>query len=235
MGLLATRLEKVAHIAITPGFWQSALHGVAPTQHWRVPFGCCFQTVIDVGANRGQFALFARNKFPQARILSFEPNPVLIQAVERTGAEVYNLACGSTRGTLRLNVPTRDDDASILGSGDEAVHVKVVRLDEAIEPLEQPALLKLDVQGYELEALKGAEGILDQIDEILCECSYWEFLPGAAQIGDVADFLTQHGFTLKGEYCKTYRSDGSPDQADALFVKSELGGVLGPSRRRVDN
>jgi hypothetical protein len=78
--------------------------------------------------------------------------------------------------------------------------VEVARLDALLdtEPLERPLLLKLDVQGLELEVLRGAEKTLQLADSVLVECSFVEFYKGQALFGDIMGFLSDRGFALLG-------------------------------------
>src|SRR5262249_44678873 len=74
LSLLCLRLRKLATALTTKRTRAALLLGVtASIEHRGALHGANFRTVIDVGANRGQFALFCRNEFPQARIISFEP------------------------------------------------------------------------------------------------------------------------------------------------------------------
>jgi hypothetical protein len=59
-------------------------------------------------------------------------------------------------------------------------------------------LLKLDVQGFELEALRGAERVLASVDTVLTECSFVPFYSGQALFDEVRDFLHERGFRLVG-------------------------------------
>jgi FkbM family methyltransferase len=173
--------------------------------------------VIDVGANKGQFALYARVRFPGAEVYSLEPLPEPRARLERlfdgnAHVHVFAAAAGAGPGTARINVSRADDSSSLLPAttrqldrfpgtdtvGRESVEVKPLdRLLEGVE-LARPVLLKLDVQGFELEALRGAEEVLASVDTVLTECSFVPFYSGQALFDEVRDFLDERGFRLVG-------------------------------------
>ncbi len=99
--------------------------------------------------------------------------------------------------------------------------VRQARLDEVMEAdrLAAPTLLKIDVQGYELELLRGAERSLAAIDEILVECSFVELYAGQPLADDVVCHLRERGFGLNGVHSVARGADGRPLQADLLFSR----------------
>ncbi|MEK9661584.1 MAG: FkbM family methyltransferase [Alphaproteobacteria bacterium] len=140
-------------------------------------------------------------------------------------------ALGPARGEAELHVSARNDSSSLLPIGDAQarmfpgtgevgmVTVPVGPLGDFVERAElgAPALLKIDVQGFELEVLRGAEALLDAFDWIYVEASWVALYEGQALAGEVEAFVTAHGFALAGTYNRTDAPDGSPVQADFLF------------------
>jgi FkbM family methyltransferase len=199
------------------------------------------QTVVDIGANRGQFALAARQWAPNARVISFEPLPgpaAIFRSVFVDDAQVmlHESAIGPKEESLPIHVSARDDSSSLLPiaeqqsqifPGTEEVGTQTVRvapLDVFIKPedIRSPALLKLDVQGYEYEALQGCESLLSCFDSVYCECSFVELYEGQKLAADVIAWLAARGFQLKGIYNTAYGRDGLAIQADFLFEKVGL-------------
>lgn len=197
------------------------------------------QTVIDIGANRGQFALIAREAFPQARLYAFEPLPApaaTFGEVFRGDALVtlYPFAIGPRSEEARFYVSRQDYSSSLLpisslqtrlfpGTAEkEQVTVQVRRLDEVLTPadLKPPALLKMDVQGFEHAALEGCRGLLASFAWLYIECSFLEFYQGQALAQDILDFLRPYGFLLDGVYNLMYRQ-GLAVQGDFLFARRE--------------
>ena len=194
------------------------------------------RTVVDIGANRGQFALAVRHVFPQARIVSFEPlaGPAALWRAVFAGdgqAELVEAAVGPESGTAQIHLSARDDSSSLLPitarqnalfpgtaeAGTATIHV--VRLADALPAahIETPALLKLDVQGFELQALAGCEAALDHFDWVYVECSFMELYAGQSFAGDVIAWLRERGLRLAGVYNMAYDGDGRAVQADFLF------------------
>jgi FkbM family methyltransferase len=195
--------------------------------------------VIDVGANRGQFAVFAARRFPLARLICFEPLPDartrLRRAVSGLGrVTLLDVALGAANGPAQFHVSEADDSSSLLpiGPGQReafpgteertTIGVEVRRLDAALTQadLAGPVLLKIDVQGGELGVLKGAEGLLPSIDAILVEASFVELYEGQPLVGDVWNELAAGGFSCRGIWSLAYGSTGRCLQGDLLFARA---------------
>lgn len=103
------------------------------------------------------------------------------------------------------------------------VNVAVARLDDLAPELKliSPVLLKIDVQGFELSVLRGAEEMLKQVDCVVCEVSYQPLYKGQASFSEVYQFMLQHGFTYQGSLENLVSPlDGSIMQSDAVFMRS---------------
>src|ERR1019366_6718654 len=121
------------------------------------------KTLIDVGANKGQFSLVARHLFPEIQIHAFEPlesERKLYKAVVSEPVKIHSTALSDVRGDAKFFITSRLDSSSLLLPGinqqtaygvvrSSEVTVPVARLDEFFQPwnLASPTLLKLDVQG----------------------------------------------------------------------------------------
>lgn len=234
-------MRKLKEIATTPPLLGVLVrHGVAAgVEHCPVLRNLgemC--TVVDIGANRGQFALAARHIWPKARIYSFEPleRPAATYCTvfrEDAAATLYQVAIGSQAGEMQINISKQDDSSSLLpitgvqerlfpgtGAVDRAV-TEVRRLDDLLQwsDISSPALLKIDVQGYELEVLCGCEALLDAFSWTYCELSFVELYKGQALADEVISWLYERGFVLRGIYNAAYASEGWAVQADFLFGK----------------
>lgn len=239
MSGLLCRAAKLAAIFRVPA-WRAALgrHRVATgVEHTRVLRNLGpVRTVVDVGANRGQFALVARNCFPGAIIISFEPLPrpaAIYRAVFAVDdrARLVEAAIGPEPGEAVIHLSARDDSSSLLpitvlqnalfpGTAETGTAIiQVTRLSDAMlaEDLAAPALLKLDVQGFEFQALAGCESLLDRFIWVYVECSFVELYAGQALADAVIAWLRERGFSLRGVYNIAYDSGGRAVQADFLF------------------
>jgi len=231
--------KKLLNILCEPLFIRALLKGAAAgTEHRRLLQSLDCRHVVDIGANCGQFALISRKCFPDARIDSFEPLAEPADRFERVFAgdaniHLHRCAIGAEKATMTIHVSERDDSSSLLPIGKnqselfphtgerEVREVPVLPLHEVIDAgrLSSPALLKIDVQGFELEVLKGCCSMLDRFACIYVECSFIELYEGQALADEVIDYLSQHGFRLVGLYNMTYDKKGIAVQADFLFSK----------------
>ncbi|MEJ7788640.1 MAG: FkbM family methyltransferase [Thermoleophilaceae bacterium] len=240
------RARKLVAILKNPVYRRALRHGsAAAVEHEAVPFRHIFRTIIDVGSSRGQFALVAAHRFPEAALICFEPLPgprrKLESALGRHGnLTVIDRAVSSDAGTAEFVVSRADDSSSLLEMtatqthhfpGTEAARHITVRtepLDEMLTPgeLAAPLLLKVDVQGAEIEVLRGAERVLPRVDSILVECSFLELYRGQALAGEVVAFLHEHGFRLDALCSPTVGREGRVLQADLLFERTRAGSKL---------
>jgi hypothetical protein len=144
---------------------------------------------------------------------------------------LYAVALGRVPGQATFFVTSRADSSSLLKPAatqqteDGAVTstritVPVARLPDVVDiaRLRRPIVLKLDVQGAELDVLRGAESSLFAVDMIYCEGSYVELYEGQPLIDEIAAYLQIHGFSLRGVYNQTVSEHFGPQQADFLFM-----------------
>ena len=196
------------------------------------------KTIIDIGANRGQFALAAREICPMAIIYSFEPLDTPAKIFRRVFSHddrviLHRYAIGPCRDTVTIHISHRDDSSSLLpissvqselfpGTEESGTtDIQVVPLGGILseDELKSPTLLKLDVQGFELAALRGCEPFFSLINYIYVECSFVELYTGQAFASEIIQFLSEHGFGLGGVYNVTYDRCGRSIQADFLFSR----------------
>lgn len=230
------RLVKLTRLLRSPAYVRGLRYGVAAAvEHEGVAFRDDTSTVIDVGAHTGQFAMFAARRFPRARIVSLEPQPKAIALLERCvprgRVKALAVAAGAAPATRSLRISKKTDSSSLLpilptcttafpGTGEsKTMMVRVDRLDRLLDPsaLERPCLLKIDTQGTELEAIRGATGLLPTVDQIFVECSFIEFYEGQALVDDVIAELRSHSFRLQGMYSVVRDEAGRCLQGDLLF------------------
>jgi FkbM family methyltransferase len=234
------KVGKLAAILLSPCYQARLLrHRVAAgVEHARVLSGLDCRTVVDIGANRGQFALVARQCQPHARVISFEPLPAAAAKFRAVFAgddrvTLHEVAIGPAPGNATIHVSKRDDSSSLLPisstqvalfPGTEEVATATVRVAPLREFIpasdtKPPALLKLDVQGFELEALRGCEDLLDRFAYVYAECSFVELYVGQPMADEVIAWLREHAFKLHGKYNTVHDRDGRAIQADMLFAR----------------
>lgn len=239
ISLFMFRLRKLRGILIHPklrsAFFQHRV--MAGVEHIAV-LGRKLSTVVDIGANRGQFALAAR-AISGAKVISFEPLPKIATIYRKVMgddplARLHVAAIGEKPEKKLIHISARDDSSSLLEIGEAqseyfpgtqevgTLEVEVGCLDHYIskEEIIRPALLKLDVQGFETQALQGCKTLLRDFDFVYCECSFVELYKDQKLAGDVIEFLRVLGFCLAGIYNPTYDRDGICIQADLFFGRA---------------
>ncbi len=170
-------------------------------------------TVVDIGANQGLYTLlFADLVGERGRVLAFEPDDLLYDALAENVAfnqarnvQLHHLAVGSGHGTMTLY-------RSLLNSGDnrlatkspkdglrETVRVQIERLDVTLAG-QRIDFIKIDVQGWEMEAFRGMQALLD-LPANRKIAIYFEFSPldlqeaGTKPVEPLV-FLKENGFEI---------------------------------------
>jgi len=188
------------------------------------------QTVIDVGVAYGTAELY--EKFPDANHLLIEPlsecEAFLQDICRQYNAQYIISAAGKQSGTTVINVHRGLEGSSILkemeGNDADGVprEVPMVTIDDlsANRKLKSPYLLKLDVQGAELEVLEGAGNVILDTELIILEVSLFEFMVNSPQFYDVVTYMKKQGFVVYDIFGSCVRPlDGALAQVDMAFVK----------------
>jgi FkbM family methyltransferase len=198
--------------------------------------------VLDVGANAGQYVRGLREGGWYGPVVSFEPlaEPfaALSRAAERDPAwTCWQFALSDAPAETEMHVAGNSWSSSLLemeecharsapGSAFVGIErVAVERLDALTGvPAGDRILLKLDVQGGELAALRGAEAILPRVTLVECELSLQPLYVGAPLYREMLDELGGRGFELVG-VDPTFAEPGSGRllQMDALFARAGKG------------
>jgi FkbM family methyltransferase len=171
--------------------------------------------VIHIGAHFGEeYALYEELKIKD--IMFFEPVHetfgVLQQNLKHKNVILHNKAAGNENKKIKINIETNNQGQSnsilnpklhlnqyphiVFHSTEE---IDLVRLDDFVENKKDYNFLNIDVQGYELEVLRGAENLLRNIDCIICEINRAEVYENCPLVDDIVNFLSPYGFKLKEE------------------------------------
>lgn len=191
--------------------------------------------IVDGGANIGDFAKTAASIFGMATVHLVEPQPACHEALTLLARDdrfrLHAVALGADNTFIDLAIDpagvttgahVRLDANSQNSAG--CVRVPVARLDTLLAAeivKEDRCLLKLDLQGWELEALKGADTILDRIEVILSEVSFYAqaYEPS---IEALMRYLDERGFALYDiAALAARRRDNRAHQGDFLFVRRD--------------
>lgn len=196
-------------------------------------------TVVDVGANVGQFAVASAKVFPRAVVHSYEPVPesyhkLLKTASKLSNLKTYQLAVGEAEGEIGFNVNSHSHSSSALPLADahkgafplarevKGITVKTVTLDNVYAgvDLQSPIFLKLDVQGYEERVLRGGTVFLERVDYVLVELSFEPLYVGEMSAHAMLILMADLGFefTQPVSFLQDPRN-GKYLQIDALFAR----------------
>lgn len=218
--------------------WRAARRLTFPSiEHRDVLQAISPDLVIDVGGNRGQFALACRYFLPGIPVVSFEPIPSEADIFEwifagDANVTLHRVALGESPGLAQIHLSQQRDSSSLLPIGEAqtrffpdtkevgVLQVPVHILDslDAVWSECQRALLKLDVQGFELSVLRGSQSALRSCAYVYCECSEIELYRGQALSREIKDFLAGHGFHPTRHLNDT-RAGSQLIQADYLFER----------------
>jgi len=199
--------------------------------------------VLDVGANEGQFVDKLRAAGYANRIISFEPQRKVFAALSNRTLGVENwechrLALGDQAATIQMHVSGFSPSSSLLPIGRLHVEmmpqtvevgtepVQVVRLDEwegASRLAGKKLFLKLDVQGYELPALRGMGTLLNRMEGALVELNFRALFEGQSQYFEVMALLEGAGLHFAGLTGINMHPTASDFMwADAVFFRQPL-------------
>lgn len=181
-------------------------------------------TVIDVGAYKGWWSKSIHGVFSDAEIIMIEAQEdkkEVLESLEAPNKEVYisvlsdvpNKTVQFYKGKTGSSYYPENTDFEM-----DITERQTERLDSLLEDEQlSNALLKLDVQGAELDVIEGATGILDSVSVIYIECSLIEYNDGAPLVEDVVNDLRERGFIPYSIGNKHHRGN-QIIQIDILFV-----------------
>jgi FkbM family methyltransferase len=188
------------------------------------------RVIIDGGAHLGEFTLLARKTFPDTEWFHlFEPQQACIEPLRKLCAGgnlvLHECALSNRSGTLRfLRTDESNTGAHVIEDEAGATDVNARTLDEVLEAKldrDHRALLKLDLQGHELYALKGGTKLLGSIEVVLTEVSFY----GQARIPiavEIITFMRSLGFVLYDiASLSGRRRDNRLREGDLVFVRQD--------------
>ncbi len=193
------------------------------------------RTVFDTGAFVGQWTANTATVFPDAKFVLIEPDPLSMQSARQllTGytptPAFVEAAVGAIAGTANLNIwnPEAGQGSSLLGNvagaPRQTVEVTVTTLDAIAADIGRfPELVKLDLQGFELEALKGAGRVLAEARVVIIEFGCLPAYIDRVSPRELLDYMYDSGFVLYDVFDLIYRPyDGALTGGDFIFVKKD--------------
>ena len=204
--------------------------------------GHACRSIFDVGGFHGDVAQTYAEMFPQAEIYTFEPFPPSheqLAARFRNNPRIHVVqgAVSSRSGESTFHVNVNPATNSLLATGQgaavegaavttEVISVPTLTLDEFCQSreLKAPEILKFDIQGNELEALRGANHVLQSNGPLLIylEVLFERLYKNCALFCDIAGFLQEKGYELYNLYELQHSPEGRLEYGDALFVSKRL-------------
>ena len=178
-------------------------------------------TILDAGANEGQFGLKMRKLGFGGDMYSFEPVRRTYEKLQKNAAgdrswKLHNIALGTAPGQLQMNVAQSSDFSSALAPNDfgkarfkgiqtaQSEDVAVHRLDDfirqAFDPAQKRILLKIDTQGYDLQVFAGAAGLRDSICALVSELSLIPIYHGMTHYLETLAVYEKSGLHVSGMY-----------------------------------
>lgn len=190
------------------------------------------RTVFDIGANKGKKLRQYRRTFPQAKLYGVEPLPVCCERLQHWAAgqqgrvEILNLAMSSqpsqttiyqsklNTGWSSLRVPGRDDDNFV------AIPVQVETLDRVASRLtiEDHLLVKIDVEGLDLEVIKGGLTTLQRAAAVIVEIAVPEYPGAEPEFFEFVRVMRDLGLQYRGNLGNAVK-DGIIAHVDAVFIR----------------
>ncbi|MBB6327814.1 FkbM family methyltransferase [Algoriphagus iocasae] len=215
-------------------------HDFLSRHNWILKYG--IETIIDIGANKGQFAARFRVLFPDAWIYSFEPIPeVYDQLCKRfeldTKFQAFNLGLGKHSGEIDFFQNEFTDSSSALPmkklhkenfprtSNEKKIQIKIERLDEIMKSIvsSSPMLIKIDVQGFEEMVILGGKDTLIKASVVIVEVSFYELYENQVFFKTIYEHMLSLAFSYHGNYEQLVSPvDGCVLQADAIFIKENV-------------
>ena len=237
--LIFLRLRKIFFLLVNFKYLIIFLkYNVAPSiEHKSILSSLRLDKVVDVGANNGQFSLLIQILFPKIKIIAFEP----IKGCSDNYNSIFssnkkvrciNAALGNKKSYMDFYVTLDDDSSSLMlpnkstsishGSDfKKKIKVDVILGNTSLSNAElTDSFLKIDVQGYELEVLRGLRNKITLIKYIFIELSHIELYKNQPLFTEVLDFLKKKNFILTSISNKTF-SDKKLIQADYLFINKK--------------
>jgi FkbM family methyltransferase len=200
--------------------------------------------IFDLGGHRGETVVHYRARFPEAEIYCFEPFPDSLAFLKKqfggdTGLNIVPLAVSDRPEQKMLFINEVDATNSLLpvasstrrylpgeGGTKASIRVDTTSIDEFVKGhnIEGVHILKMDIQGSELSALKGAVRTLSMHPAplIYTEVMFVPHYENQPLLNDIWDFLSGHGYSLFELYYLKRARNGQLKCADALFVSPDV-------------
>lgn len=198
------------------------------------------KSIVDVGANTGQWSAMALDIVTPQKLIMVEPEPSAFgrlreQFEKNPRVQLHNVAIGEREAIVKLNVtrdttgasllPPREEMRDVVGSNwtvTSELEVPMTTLDRLLVDLDEVCLLKIDVQGYENAVIAGAAKTLARTKFLLIELNYMPQYEGGSWLGDLHATLTSNSDFYLANASKPLVLNGHASMCDGLYVNRRL-------------
>ncbi len=193
--------------------------------------------VVDIGANEGAFSGALLGVAPQANVIAVEPGPqprawLQNRLGARPNVEILDVAVSDTSGTATFHLTAHDHNSSLhtprpemqttIDAGWESagdIEVRTLTLDDLVGD-RSVDVLKIDVQGAEMDVLRGGAEALSRTRAVLLEMNFFSQYEGDATFNTLHAEMDRHGFSLVNVSPTLTRPDGTAIFIDGCYVRS---------------
>ncbi len=193
--------------------------------------GMICKAILDVGANNAGWSRMAKEVYPEANFYLIEPQIEMKEHLDRFCRDFENssyflVGAGAKKDKLTFTIWDDLEGSSFLpkpNSNLKQREIEIITIDDLLESsrMDFPEIIKLDIQGFELEALKGAEKTFGITEVYILEVSLFTFMnPGMPVFSDVINFMLEREYVVYDFPGFGRRPlDGALGQCDICFVK----------------
>jgi FkbM family methyltransferase len=198
--------------------------------------------ILDIGGSTGKTSTMYSEAFPKNKVYVFEPIresflTLSANIKDRKNIIAVNKAVGNQNGSMTINIAKRISSSSLLelhadknsglfaetleSAGTELI--EICRLDDFLSKDSSIGIMKIDVQGYELEVLKGANLTLKDTYVVLVEVNNHEGYKGSPKYNEIDQALRDAGFMLF-DICPSTREKNQLKEWDVIYVNNKFYG-----------
>lgn len=181
--------------------------------------------VYDIGAHRGEWTEYVRPSLPGARFFLFEANEAHTPVLAQLGDAFVIAALSSEERLVDFYARGGSGDSYYRETTERYVDLPPTKLqtktlDGLMESygLPDPDLIKVDVQGAEIDVLRGGRNALDKAKLVILECPVTEYNEGAPNIHEYFRFMEECGFGVV-DFLDRMWQRGRMIHVDVLFAK----------------
>ena len=197
------------------------------------------KTVLDIGANEGQFAHKVLKALPDVELHCFEPLPEAYEKlrqdlVDKKNVRTHPFALGEANTSADIHLNAYSASSSFLALGTthktnfetalevQTVQVSIRRLDDIAADLDlkENLFIKIDVQGFEDKVIRGGMNTIRKAKIIMLELTFEELYVGQPLFDDIYRLMRELGFSYHGNVEQLESKDGRFLQADGVFIRN---------------